>query len=370
MKGLYKKINSRRRSAARRYLAGLLLPAFFMLSGCGEAGMDPLGPPTEISYNRVEKETVTVERGNLTPEFQKEIEVAGFNEVYYSVDLSKMLEMEILYKAKIDSVLVSEGDRVNVGDTLITFSSETLDEKKEDLQSSKNISVIRRDHYLNLQAIDSNYDYYDDIIDLNGDISMAEDHIADVDGIYAKMNIISQSEGVVSYINESVRNGSMVTGTTIIKVVSDDGYYVMDNTKSEKAEIAENFVDLDFKIGERYTAKFSSKSYELEVIADPTGGDTATIGDASTGDKVYFKLVGDEPLHERKLTIIEELPEIKDVCYVDRRAIILYEGDAYVYKVLEDGTYRATKVVIGDEAGIYTVIKEGVNEGDTLAIID
>ena len=70
--GLYK----RRRSSARIVLAGLLLPAIFTLSSCGNSDMDPLVPPVDVSYTGEERETVTVEKGDLTPVFQADIELS------------------------------------------------------------------------------------------------------------------------------------------------------------------------------------------------------------------------------------------------------------------------------------------------------
>ena len=155
MKVVRRKYNySRRKGSARKVLAGLLVPAIFMLTSCGNSDMDPLAPPVEISNNIQERETATVERGNLTPTFKQDIELSGFNEVSYSLLQEKVTEMEMMYDVKFEGLNVSEGDRVSEGDTLLTFSSKILDEKSETWESSKSNDYIRKEHYLNLLTLE------------------------------------------------------------------------------------------------------------------------------------------------------------------------------------------------------------------------
>lgn len=372
MKVVRRKYNySRRKGSARKVLAGLLVPAIFMLTSCGNSDMDPLAPPVEISNNIQERETATVERGNLTPTFKQDIELSGFNEVSYSLLQEKVTEMEMMYDVKFEGLNVSEGDRVSEGDTLLTFSSKILDEKSETWESSKSNDYIRKEHYLNLQALDGYSDYYDEIVELNENINLADQYISDVNETYNNINIVATSAGVVTQINESVKNGSLVVGAPIIKVVSDDGYYILDKSERpnmEKSVGALTAADMDFKVGDRFKAKYAMNEYEVEVIDDPTV--SASSGNASSSDKVYFKLVNDESLKEKTLTISKELPEIKNTCYVDRRAIIIYNDETYVYKVMEDGLRKAVKVTVGEQVGTDIVIKDGLEEGDIVSIPD
>lgn len=374
--GLYK----RRRSSARIVLAGLLLPAIFTLSSCGNSDMDPLVPPVDVSYTGEERETVTVEKGDLTPVFQADIELSGFEEKTYSYAEGKLDEIDMLYKAKLDEVCVSEGDQVGVGDTLLTFKSEVLEKKKKEWSSTKTTASLKREHYQNLQALNEEYDYYDEIEDTNDEITLANEYASDVSDTYDKMNLISETEGVVSFVNDSVKDGFMVSGAPIIKVVTDDGYYILD--RSEKPNMDTNrtrfAADIDFHIGDRFAAKYSLSEYEVEVIPNPTGKASAsdateegsTPTDAITDDKIYFKIVGDETLKDKTLTISKELPELKNVCYVDRRAVVIYDDETFVFKEMEDGSFRAVKVDVDQQVGLYAVINSGLEEGDVVSIPD
>lgn len=356
----------------RMLLSGILVAALLGLSGCGNSEMDPLGPPTEISYTRRERETTVVEKGNITPTFTADLSLSGYEEKNYSIDQGKMDEIEMLYKAKFGELMVEEGDKVNIGDTLLSFESEILDKRSKEWESTKTTASLKREHLQNLQALDEKNDYYDDILDLNNDITLANQYVSDVNDVYSTMNIIADKEGYVSFIDESVKDGFIVTSAPIIRVVSDDGYYVLDrSTKQNRDKIKEFFditSEMEFKPGDRFEARYNLNEYEVEVIEDPNA--TASSTDAASSDKVYFKLVNDVPLKDKSLKITKELPEIKDACYVDKRAVFIVDNETYVYKVMDDGFYKAVKVTTGELVGLNVVIREGLEEGETVVIID
>ena len=65
---------------------------------------------------------------------------------------------------------------------------------------------------------------------------------------------------------------------------------------------------------------------------------------------------------------IKELPEIKNVYYVDKRVLSEYEGEVFVYKEGEDGIFQSVKVTIGQVIGNNVIILNGLEEGDTVSI--
>ena len=62
------------------------------------------------------------------------------------------------------------------------------------------------------------------------------------------------------------------------------------------------------------------------------------------------------------------MDEIKNVCHVDRRALSYYNGEYYVFKEQEDGSFRAVKVKPGVSMGLDIVIEEGLEEGDVVSL--
>ena len=206
-------------------------------------------------------------------------------------------------------------------------------------------------------------------------------------------NLKATQDGVVTFIDETVKDGFIIVGKPMIKVVKDDGYYVLDKTDTGKNKKSDSYEkvnsEVEFHVGDTFTAKNVLAEYTVEVIDDPTKSDSSTSdssseakGDTSEAtstdasakgklvesDKVYFRLVSNTSLNEKSLRLFAELPVQKGVRYVDRKAISEYEGQKYVYKQNEDGSFRAVKVTIGDTVGLNVVIKEGLEEGDVVAL--
>ena len=367
---IYSNANSSRTGSARRALAGLILMAVSSFSACGKADMDPLALPTDISYNDIERETVVVAKGDLTPSFEQPIMLSGYQEENYLLNQQKIEEMQNRYEIELSDNVASEGDIVNAGDTLLAFESKVLDDEKAEWESTKNIAILKKENLQNLQAIDPDTDYSAEIADINDDIAIANQHIADVNATYDDMNLISKTGGVVKSVNESIKSGSLVLGTNIIQVVSDDGYYVLDKQKSDETsnsnELAGTMPDMEFKVGDRFKATYNLNEYVVEVIETPS---EASANDASASEEIRFKLVGDETLKEQTLIISKEMPVIKNACYVDRRAILTYENETYVFKQMDNGSFCAIKVIVGERVGMDVVIKEGLEEGDVVSII-
>jgi len=375
----------------KRALAGTLLVSLLALSGCGNSDMDPLVPARDITYTRLQQNTVFVQKGDLTPTYTQEINLSGYNEVILRIEKSKMEAIEMEYKVKFKSLNVDVGDKVSVGDTILSFDSESLTKQIRQSTVGRTKSVLEKEHYQKLMDIDPSLDYFDEMVSLGNDISLADTYIQDINDTYDKINVISEVEGVVSYVDPSVKDGFIVVGSPIVKIVNDDGYYIMDRTKNSTGSATEDF---EFHVGDVFTAKTMVSEYQVEVIEGPggAGSDTASAGDASaqddtdaedtseesagstgkgkliTSDKVYFKLVNNEVLKEKSLVLYKELPEIKDAIYVDKRAVIQHEDQYFVHLQQEDGLFKAIEVELGDTVGQYTVITKGLEEGDVVSI--
>ena len=354
-----------------------------VLSGCGKDDMDALVLSKDTTYTGVSQETTEVERGDISPVFEHIIEIQGYEEITYRVEKDKAEDLDMIYKATLDKVHVSLGDRVSAGDTLISFKSENLDKELKEKSDKKAEAALKKEHLLRMMEIDSSLDYSSDIALLDEEIRLANVQISDIQDTYRSINIIAEKDGVVSYINPSVQDGFMVVASPMITVSEDAGYYLMDLTgdtdTASEGDAKLVSTDVDFHIGDVYDAKTYMGEYQVEVIAKPgTEGPegsevVASDTDASQGadgmydGKVYLKLVGDEKLKEKILILSINLPEKKDALYVDRRAIISSEKGDFVYKQYGD-EFIATEIVKGDEVGQYIIVKEGLEEGDVVSL--
>ena len=356
-----------------------VLLSLSMLSGCGNSDMDSLILSKDVTYTGIEQETTEVEKGDISPVFEQMIELQGVEETTYRVEKDKAEDLEYIYKAELNQVLVSVGDRVNAGETMVTFKSETLDKELKERQNKKSEAVLKKEHLLRLMEIDTNLDFTDDIAILDEEIRLANVQIADVQNTYNSINIIAEKDGVVKYINPSVQDGFLVVGSPMITVSNDDGYYIMDmmgdDSTASEGDAKLVSTDVDFCIGDVYTAKSYMSEYKVEVIpkpgtdtSDASATDAAETGESGIYDgKVYFKLIGDDALKEQFLTVYIELPENKNALYVDRKAVISSPKGDFVYKQY-DNEFIATRIVKGEEVGQYVIIKEGLEEGDVVSM--
>ena len=354
--------------------AGLLLMS--ILSGCGNSDMDSLVSARVFPNDSTQSATAEVMKGDLSPVFEATIDLSGYEEIVYRIEPKLFEQMNNEKKMEFDKLLVAEGDRVEAGDVLISFKSEVLDKKLQESRLKKNTAAIEIDHYQRLMAIDPLLDFSSEIENLNNEIMLADLHISDINETYAKMNLVATKPGTVSFVDESMKAGFLVISKPAVKIVSDDGYYIMDMnsaafSQSSSDEPGKNLgvkpSDIDFKTGKVYDAKTSISDYKVELIDDPTT--SATAGDAEKkGDKLYFKLANNEVLKEKSLLLHIELPEVKDVMYVDQRAICSYDGNYYVLKLMENGRLKAVNVTPGESVGQYIVIKNGLEEGDMVSL--
>ena len=374
------------RIKTKKCLAAGLIASMLLLSGCGGESMDALVEARNIIHNDVEWSTVDVMRGSITPVFESNIELVGYNEVSYRMDSIQIDKITEQYGAEFDKLHVDVGDVVKAGDTLISFSSKDLDKKLSEGEKKKKEALLQIEHYQKLMAIDSTLDFNTEITTLNNEIRVANLHIEEVRSTYNSLNIVAEEDGVVSFVDEVVKNGFLLVGAPMVKVISFGDYYVMDVNQEndpnmkEDTSLSVSAKEIDFKIGNQHNAKKVLSEYKVEVIPDPTSAkadssdeadssDAASPSDAVSGNKIYFKLVDEESqIPDRVLKLYIEMKEIKDAIYVDSKALTSYENERYVYKVMEDGSFRAVKVTVGNSVGQYVVIKEGLSEGDKVAI--
>ena len=364
----------------RRRLGALLFVCLLVFSGCGQTVMDPLVQPMLIDTAEVERATVMVQRGNLTPVYEREIELSGYGETSYRVEKDLLLKLETQYEASVDQLHVEVGDRVKEGDVMLSFTSEVLEDRLSDSEKTLRHAKLDIEHYRKLEEIDPLSDYRNEIGDLEDDSTLALLYSEDVERIYAELNVISQGDGVVSFVDPSVLDGFLKVGTPMIKVITDDGYYTCDLSVRTDQNAGQDQVD--FSPGQHFVAKSMFADFEVETIEKPGAVSGNSVGDDNI---VYFKLVGvdENAIKEKKLTIYKQLKEMKDVLYINRAAliqpseIVIYgrngtdpnvDNRYYVYKMQDDGSFRVQEVTPGDLCGDYIVIKDGLEEGDVISI--
>ena len=319
------------------------------LSGCGGPSEDPLVEAIEPTYIIADAETIEVQRGNIKPIYDSRLELLNYDKKSYRYSQAQYTELVQNYKLEVDKVNVKVGQRVNPGDIMVTFHSEVLDKEIEDNQEKITEAGLEIEHLQRLRNIDPETDYSEDIAKLNRDINACKMHISDIQSSYDKMNLVATDSGTVSFINSIVTNGYVVPDKDLINVVSDSGYYIVDESDI-----------YDFQVGQKFTAETGTSTCEVEVAEPPEG--------AMSG-KVYFKPNAVEgQILDKTLYLKFELPELKDVVYVNKYAVVEKDDTHYVYILGDQGLFSVVEVKIGESVENDIIIKEGLEGGEIVQV--
>lgn len=312
------------------------------LNGCMSKGQAVVIIEQE-PYEKISYQTVQVEKGDLNPSVTLTLNVEGFEQIQYSATNPEL---------ELDKVYVSVGDRVEKGDTLVSFKSDSLQKTIEDYEDEKKQNQLLVEHYQKLMSVDAYADYRSDISLLQEDIVVADLYIEEAKKKLEDYQIVAKESGTITKISESLRDGYFVPGRDLLTQVCGNGNYST-STKSTDA----------FTVGETYTAVAGVASYELRLTD-------------ITDQVLTFEPISDmSSLSEAdELTLTVEKPQLKDVIYVDADAVWIVGGEEdvpetyYVFRVKENGYREAVSVTVGDRVNEYIVITQGVSEGEKVTL--
>ena len=339
-------------------------------TGCGSSSLDELVPVRDLSYNRIEKNTALVVKGDITPVFDKTLELAGYEEIKYREDSEEYEALEAVYKLKLAAVNCQVGQQVRKGDVLVSFTSEELDKQIKEKEEEKRLAKLELQHVKELEEIDDESGYSEQIKSIKQQIKICDLYIQDISSKYEEINIICEEDGVVRYINPSLLEGYIVPNSDLIIVSRDDGYY--------EAQVDDT---ISFDESKAYEAGSGMERYELKVMENAAGNmddndvkdNTLSSADSAINDEkkhmVYFKPINNDGRMLEKTILMEtELNVLENVCYVDKQALISKDDGEYVYVVDDQGHRRAVSVKTGDIVGEYCIILEGLSGGETVTL--
>ena len=85
--------------------------------------------------------------------------------------------------------------------------------------------------------------------------------------------------------------------------------------------------------------------------------------------KVYFKPNAVEgQILDKTLYLKFELPELKDVVYVNKYAVVEKDDTHYVYILGDQGLFSVVEVKIGESVENDIIIKEGLEGGEIVQV--
>lgn len=327
-------------------MAAVMVLCVGLLSGCaGKTQTDDL-VITIPEYEKITYTTEPVVHGDIAPVLDLRLKSEQFERKEYYPDHDEM---------EVDQVFVHVGDVVQNGDTLVTFSSEDITEERRQYENRVEEDALLIDHYTKLDAINQTDEHQESIEQLKKDQEIAGLYIKDLDARLEAYTIKAEGSGIVSSLSDMLDYGTVYAGDAVVTIL-----YGSDNYTTTTED------DYAFEVGQTFTATFGVGSYEVRLTAiDVLASDT----DAGMKRQLTFTLVDSAKRPSSDSLNLEiEKNVLKNVLYVPEDAIVYVGNDNYVYVLDEDGFRHGIQVQTGVTIDGYTVIEDGLKEGDKVVI--
>lgn len=334
------------RKIRKRRMAAVMVLCVGLLSGCaGKTQTDDL-VITIPEYEKITYTTEPVVHGDIAPVLDLRLKAEQFERKEYYPDHDEM---------EVDQVFVHVGDVVQNGDTLVTFSSEDITEERRQYENRVEEDALLIDHYTKLDAINQTDEHQESIEQLKKDQEIAGLYIKDLDARLEAYTIKAEGSGIVSSLSDMLDYGTVYAGDAVVTIL-----YGSDNYTTTTED------DYAFEVGQTFTATFGVGSYEVRLTAiDVLASDT----DAGMKRQLTFTLVDSAKRPSSDSLNLEiEKNVLKNVLYVPEDAIVYVGNDNYVYVLDEDGFRHGIQVQTGVTIDGYTVIEDGLKEGDKVVI--
>lgn len=308
--------------------------------GCGNKGQE-LRVPDKATYVHEIPTYEVVTKGEFQPQMILDLRMEGYESIGYSMTIRDL---------RIENVNVSLGSRVKAGDILMTFSADSLNEKKMQYESAVEERNRKIEHLKRQMEFAPSDELGREIRMLTEDNEIAFLYLQEIEEELKQYRITAEHDGVIVMVHSAILAGNYTPGVTLFRETCISG----------RIEAVIND-EMSFQTGETFTAYNGIIPMELKV--DEIG--------TVEGEKVVFfvpvsestMLSGEEKL---KLTLAQEM--MSDAITVPKTAIHECESGTYVLVLAEDGYADARFVTCGAADDSRIVITEGIAEGEKVVV--
>ena len=324
--------------------------AIEMLAGCGISNkIEPDKIYKEI-YQRQDYMTSTVMKGDITPELVMPLIQSDVQINNYSLNISDM---------EFKSLDVEIGQAVEAGQSLATFTSEKLEKDLKAYTDDLNQLKMLLEHEKKLAELDVNdadvkEEHRKRIVSLEEDIKVAQIYVAEKQALLDKCHIVSETDGIVTYINNNLLDGVGESDETLITVVSGEATFYC-NIKNDGYE---------FNVGDEYMAESEDMDCKMMITRIENQSDGSRTLYFESVDKLFVNI------NSKKFTIHISQQTLKDVVYIPKGAV--FHGDTedkcYVYLCDENGNSELVIVQIGDYIDDIAIVTEGLEGGEEVRV--
>ncbi len=335
----------------KKALAAVLMGTMSMsLAACGGSSDGKIGNASiNIEpYSKMEFNTEKVKSGDIQSSLTLELKPDGYTSKDYSIQQSDY---------EVQEVKVKEGDKVVKGDVMIQFKAKEIQKTIDQYTEQKEQDQLLLDHYYRLMQIDNTQDYSGEIAAAKEDMDLADTYIKEQNERMKEYQVIAEKDGTVTFVNSDLQYGYVTAGDTLITVDSGSSDYVSETTDT-----------YEFKEGETYDADFQEATFTMRLRSCEKYKSDAT---GEEVQKLIFEPVSDMAgvTEADKLTMVINKPVVKNVVYVNKKAIFAGDDDKnYAYVVDEDGYRSAVEVTVGDTVDDNTIVKSGLKAGEQVVI--
>lgn len=334
------------RKKIKKGMATVMMLCVSLLCGCtGKTQTDDL-VITIPEYEKITYTTEPVIHGDIEPVLNLRLKSDEFERKEYYPDHDEM---------EVDQVFVRAGDIVQKGDTLVTFSSEDIAEERRQYENRVEEDALLIEHYTKLDQINQTDEHQESIEQLKKDQEIAGLYIKDLDARLEAYTIKAEGNGIVSSLSDMLDYGTVYAGDAVITILYGSDNYV---TTTED--------DYAFEVGQTFTATFGVGSYEVALTAIE---ELASNSDAGWKRQLTFTLVDPSKRPSSDSLDLEVRKNVlKNVLYVSEDAITHVGSNDYVYVLDDNGFRHGVQVQTGTTIDGYTVIEDGLQEGDKVVI--
>lgn len=346
-----------------RMTAIIMTPCLLLCTfACASNNSKKVEPLKKDMYEKATIETVTVQKGDILPQFSITLSQNPFEHYNYQVE-GKDLELETLY--------VSVGDYVEAGDILVAFKSEKISKEVNDVSKKLEQDKLLLTHTQKLKGIVESMDtskmnedekksyqkklkdYDDTIAMIEEDIKLKKAELSEKQSALDKCFIKAKESGTITYVNKMLLNGQVPQNADIITESCGEMLFF--------AEISDEYT---FNVGDKYEAESPTMTMNLEVSEIEKD-------ETSQKTKVYFRPEKSDIsfVEGEKFTITIEKDPLIDVVYVDAKAVSEAENGRYYVILVKDNLYREAKYIeVEGFVDGKAVIKSGLEYGDEVAL--
>lgn len=334
------------RKKIKKGMAAVMTLCVSLFCGCtGKTQTDDL-VITIPEYEKITYTTEPVIHGDIEPVLNLRLKSDEYERKEYYPDHDEM---------KVDQVFVRAGDVVQNGDTLVTFSSEDISEERRQYENRVEEDALLIEHYTKLDQINQTDEHQESIEQLKKDQEIAGLYIKDLDARLEAYTIKAEGNGIVSSLSDMLDYGMVYAGDAVITILYGSDNYV---TTTED--------DYAFEVGQTFTATFGVGSYEVALTAIE---ELASNTDAGWKRQLTFTLVDPSKRPSSDSLDLEIRKNVlKNVLYVSEDAITHVGSNDYVYVLDDNGFRHGVQVQTGTTIDGYTVIEDGLQEGDKVVI--